>query len=109
MICLEAIVNPIVHAEMYQEGSWSWDADSRVKANGLLVTLKSSNYLMAFLVAKNYLEIVRPIATKLQKREQDVVGAYKMIDQAIKLIHFEVMSTPTFMSGLKRGCRLQQN
>ena len=34
---------------------------------------------MAFLVAKNALELIRPIAVKVQKKDQDIVAASNMI------------------------------
>ena len=41
---------------------------------------------MAFLVAKNALELNRPIAVKLQKKDQDIVAALNMIDETISNI-----------------------
>lgn len=45
--------------------------------------LKSAQHIIAFLVAKNGLEQVKPIAAKLQKKDQDIVHAYNMIDSTI--------------------------
>ena len=41
---------------------------------------------MAFLVAKNALELIRPIAVKLQKKDQDIVAASNVIDETISNI-----------------------
>ena len=41
---------------------------------------------MAFLVAKNAVELIRPIAVKLQKKDQDIVAASNMIDGTISNI-----------------------
>ena len=45
--------------------------------------MKSAQHIIAFLVAKNGLEQVKPIAAKLQKKDQDIVHAYNMIDSTI--------------------------
>ena len=38
---------------------------------------------MTFLIAKNVLEKVKPIAVKLQKRDIDIVEAHNMIDYTV--------------------------
>ena len=52
-----------------------------VKAQGLLTSLTSSHIIIAFTITKNVLENVRPMASKLQKRDLDIYQAYSMIDQ----------------------------
>ena len=71
--CLEAIINPSVYPNKNLDQNWDWDSDSKVKAQGLLHSLKSTQNIVAFLVAKNVLELIRPIAVKLQKKDQDIV------------------------------------
>ena len=57
-----------------------WDAESRTQAQGLLSSLVSFQTITALLIAKNCLESVRTIATKLQKRDDlDIFQAYQMI------------------------------
>ena len=63
---------------------WTWDRETRVKAQGLLTSLKTSEHIVAFCVAKNALEVLKPLASKLQKKDQDVYQAYELIDKAIK-------------------------
>lgn len=63
--------------------NWDWDCKSKVKAQGLLHSSKSTPNVVAFLVAKNALEFIRPIAVKLQKKDQDIVAASNMIDETI--------------------------
>lgn len=42
-LCLEAIVDCSAHAELnLTDGTWEWDSESKVKAQGLLQVLKSS-------------------------------------------------------------------
>ena len=77
--CLEAILAPHDYPEMYTSWQGVWDAESRTQTQGLLSSLVSFQTITALLIAKNCLESVRPIATKLQKRELDIFQAYQMI------------------------------
>ena len=54
-----------------------------MKAQGLLHSLKSGQQIISFLVAKNSLELVKPLATKLQKKDQDILQAYNTIDTTV--------------------------
>lgn len=98
-LCLEAMTVPDQHRHVYArtdiEAStddsrdlppaeqWSWDRDTKMRAAGLLVNLKSSDTIVSFMIVKNALEVVKPLATKLQKRDRDVIDAYGMIDSTI--------------------------
>lgn len=82
--CCEAIVNPTVYAEKGLEADWHWDSETKVRAQGFLHILKSGQHIIPFLVTKNALELLKPIAVKLQKKDQDVVQAYNMIDTTIQ-------------------------
>ena len=48
--------------------NWEWDNESRAKAQGLLYSLKDPQILIAFTVTKNVIEIIKPIAVKLQQK-----------------------------------------
>lgn len=63
-------------------GPWEWDRETRTKAQGLLHTMESSMFIVAFVTVKNCLEVIKPAAVKLQKREQDIYSAYQYIDNA---------------------------
>ncbi|CAG2252153.1 unnamed protein product [Mytilus edulis] len=63
-------------------GPWEWDRETRTKAQGLLHTMESSMFIVAFGTVKNCLEVIKPAAVKLQKREQDIYSAYQYIDNA---------------------------
>ncbi|XP_021375337.1 52 kDa repressor of the inhibitor of the protein kinase-like [Mizuhopecten yessoensis] len=80
--CLEAILDPSGYPDIYMD-TWtgSRDQETRTKAQALLASMCSSQTIIAFLVTKNALENVRPIASKLQKRDLDIHQAYGMIDQ----------------------------
>lgn len=67
--------------------NWSWDRETRVKYQGLVKCLKSTEYIIAFLVANNFLEMVKRLASKLQKRDQDIFQVYTMIDNVINDIN----------------------
>ncbi|KAL5463414.1 hypothetical protein EMCRGX_G032308 [Ephydatia muelleri] len=83
-LCLEAIVDPSAHSELdLNDGTWEWDSETKIKAQGLLQVLKSSQNILTFFIAKNVLEKVKPIAVKLQKRDIDVMEAYNMIDYSV--------------------------
>ena len=57
-----------------------------VKAQGLLASLQKPEFVMAFVVVKNCLQLLRGMTTKLQKRDIDIVSAYNMIDDSKKKI-----------------------
>jgi hypothetical protein len=86
--CLEAILHPPNYPQIYED-SWtgSWDQETRTKAQGLLKSLESSQTIVSFIIAKNILENVRPMASKLQKRDLDIYQAYSMIDQTTDRIN----------------------
>lgn len=64
----------------------SWDRESRIKAQGLLSTLLSSAFIMAFFIAKNVLDLIKPLAVKLQKRDLDILSAVMLIDTCISSV-----------------------
>jgi len=54
--------------------SFTWDRETKTKAQGLLANLKTFGFIFTFLI------------TKLQKKDQDVFQAYSMIDDTIKAV-----------------------
>jgi len=52
--------------------SFMWDRETETKAQGLLANLQTFGFIFTFLVTKNSLETLKPIAAKLQKKDQDV-------------------------------------
>ena len=74
-------MDPSAHSELdLNDGTWEWDSETKIKAQGLL---QVSQNILTFLIAKNVLEKVKPIAVKLQKRDIDVMEAYSMIDYSV--------------------------
>ena len=66
--------------ELYPDGNnWNWDSESRSTANGLRYTFSSFEHLIVFLLSKELLEPIRPIAECLQGRLQEVYFGFKKI------------------------------
>ena len=64
-------------------GSWNWDKDTITKAQGLKASLLSFQTVVVFITTKNILDEVKALASKLQKRDQDIFEAYMMVDEVI--------------------------
>ncbi len=62
---------------------WSWDSESKIKAAGLLAQARDFGHIMAFTVALNGLEPIKPLVWKLQRRNQDIFKRYHMIENVI--------------------------
>ena len=77
------MLRPHEYAELLDDEVWSWDPDTRTKAQGLYSALLSFEFVMSFLVAKSCLEPMRPITVKLQRSNIDSYDAYEMIDATI--------------------------
>ena len=60
-------------------GSWDWDRDTLVEAQGLKAAPSSFHTIAVFTLTKSILDIVRDLATKLQKRDEDRFEAYSML------------------------------
>ena len=60
--------------------------ETKTKAQGLLANLKTFGFIFTFFIIKNNRGTLKPIAAKLQKKDQDVFQAYSMIDDTIKAV-----------------------
>lgn len=91
-ISLEVIVDRESHPHVYSSLSFTWDRETKTKAQGLLANLKTFGFISTFLITKNSLGTLKPIAAKLQKKDQNVFLAYSMIDDTIKAVvsYFDV-------------------
>ena len=85
-ISLEVIVDRESHPHVYSSLSFTWDRETKTKAQGLLANLKTFGFISTFFITKNSLGTLKPIAAKLQKKDQDVFRAYSMIDDTIKAV-----------------------
>ena len=85
-ISLEAIVDHESHPHVFFSLSFTWDRETKTKAQGLLANLKTFGFIFTFLITKISLGTLKPIAVKLQKKDQDIFQAYSMVDDTIKAV-----------------------
>ena len=64
-------------------GSRNWDKETITKTQGLKASLMSFQTVVVFITTKNILGEVKALASKLQKRDQDIFEAYMMVDDVI--------------------------
>ena len=57
-----------------------------MKAQGLKAALCSFQTLAVFMTTKSILDEVKLLAAKLQKRDQDIFNAYRMVDEVLQSI-----------------------
>ena len=81
---METIVDHESHPHVYFSLSFTWDRETKTKAQDLLANLKTFAFIFTFLITKNSLRTLKPIAAKLKKKDQDVFQAYSMVDDIIK-------------------------
>ena len=60
--CLQLIVNPAIELEETTQDGWSWDAQTKITAQGLLATLMSYQFLVMFICLGAVLQAVKPLA-----------------------------------------------
>lgn len=85
VICLNAMVMPHEYPEVQQQ-NWQWDRDSVTRAQGMVSSLQKFQNIVAFITLKNSLDYLKGLAARLQKIDQEVCEAYRMVDQVIKQI-----------------------
>ena len=89
---LVAILSPHEYPDFPSTtGSWDWDNDTRVKAQGLRAALSSFQTITVFMITKNTLDLVKILAVKFQKSDQDIFEAYRMVDKVIGSVYFQLM------------------
>ena len=79
----------IVHPHLYETLSfedWSWDKDTKEKANGLASSARRFENIVSFVVQKNSLHPLKGIAAKLQKRDLDIYETYQRVDETISCL-----------------------
>ena len=97
----EAILNPAAYESVYitllNDGEtttmndWNWDRETRIKAQGLLRTMQTPSHAVSLTTVMFALEPIKPLTIKLQKRNQDVYQAYKLVDETIDLSSLGVL------------------
>ena len=71
------------HLEEKYNENWTWDEETKIKAQGLFAATKSFEYILAFSLVFNGLQPLKPLVMKLQKRNVDIYKAYQMTDNVI--------------------------
>eukprot|EP00731_Ephydatia_muelleri_P027602 Em0019g475a len=66
--------------------TWDWDKDTLAKAQGMMAALTTFQNIAFFIITKNTLDIVQVLSVKLQKRDQDVLEAYAIVDEVMKTL-----------------------
>ena len=85
VIFFDAILSPHEYPQLRcNDGSWNWDTETRVKAQGLKSALSSFQTLAVFIITKNILDEAKSLSAKLQKRDQDVYEAFRMVSSVIE-------------------------
>ena len=81
---VDAVISPHEYPNLKSStGSWNLDKDTITKAQGLKASLLSFQTVVVFAATKNILDEVKALASKLQKRDQDIFEAYMMVDEVI--------------------------
>ena len=85
------ICMPSSSTDLNQESTssteWNWDAETRTSANGLRHTFSSFEHIVAFVLTKELLEPMRPLAAGLQGRSIEVYFAYKKVSEITNFYH----------------------
>lgn len=79
------IVNDCL-GQMAEMGSEFWDADTLTRASGFIQALRSSGFLVAFVIARKGLQYIKPPTVKLQKKARDISSAYHEIGEVTSCI-----------------------
>ena len=93
----DSIANPNNYANFFEHlknkfgEEWEWGAKTMSTARNLHSACRKSEHLVAFSIVLHAFAPLRPVVSKLQKRNQDIYQAYKTIDTVIA--EFEEMRT----------------
>ena len=82
---LDAILSPNEYPQLaLSDGSWNWDNETKVRAQDLKATLSSFQTISTFIITKNILDEAKSLSAKLQKRDQDIYRALKMVTNVVE-------------------------
>ncbi|XP_062501846.1 uncharacterized protein LOC134178950 [Corticium candelabrum] len=71
--------------KLYPDGSnWKWDSETRTAANGLRYTFVGFEHIVVFMLVRQRLEPIRPIAECLQARLQELYFGFKKVDEVVQ-------------------------
>ena len=71
--------------QVYSNSRWNWDSETWSSANGLRHTFGSFEYIVAFVLSKQLLDPILPIAQCLQGELQEVYFGLKKIKEVNQL------------------------
>ena len=84
VVTLNEICEPTNDERFYPNNEeWSWDAETKTKANGLRHTMTSFGHIFNFVCAKEMLEPIRPLVSALQGQLVDVYFGFKKVEEVI--------------------------
>ena len=83
------------------DGSWNWDTETRVQAQGLKAALSLFQNLAVFVITKNVLDEEKSLSAKLQKRDQDIYQAFRMVSNVMERV--KSISEPTSIANSYHG------
>ena len=87
VIFFDAILSPHEYPQLEcDDGSWNWDTETRVKAQGLKAALSSFQNIAVFVITKNVLDEAKSLSAKLQYRDQDVYKAFRRVSTVIETV-----------------------
>lgn len=71
--------------QLYPDGNnWNWDSETHAAATGLSHTFGSFEHIVVFMLAKQLLEPIHPIAECLQGKLQELYFGFKKLTKLIQ-------------------------
>lgn len=86
LACWREIIEPGTILTENTRSTWSWDLETRSKAQGLMSYFEKFSTAVLAIVVRNVLNYARPLTSKLQKSDIDIYQAYQMIDEVINSV-----------------------
>ena len=86
------------HAKREKCSEWNWNRETLSRANGLSHVLCSFEFLVALVCASNALVYVKLLSVKLQRKSNDIVKAYGLVESIIEDLEV-VRSSEEIMDG----------
>ena len=70
------MTNERLFGGQYGDVAWSWDTNTKKKANGLANAISSFSFIITLLTAMTCLCVLEPLIVKFKKRDLDVYEVY---------------------------------
>lgn len=78
-------MSPVHRKPWDTQDEWSWDAQTKITAQGLLATMMSYHYLVTFIRVRAVLQTVK-LSSKLQKHDLDIYEARTLITDRVERV-----------------------